>query len=435
MLKILAVAKHVLRESLRKKILFVLGLFFLILLVSSLFLETVSPEDRVKLVMRVSLGSLAFFGVMAAIFLPAISLPGEIEERLIQVVITKPIGRLNFLLGKMLGFISVICLLFLLMGTLSWALVQITAKGKGLSAKRSFSPQSLTFSGEDTGRVKLLEEAAKKGKVSWVTGPEEIRAIWYWEGLKGNLPQGEATFRVINTTPTGGARRTELEVRCSSPQGTEEIQRIVVEDEEPVKFEFDLREPPRPKGSIGYQGELQVEVRRLDLDYAIGIKKDSLKILAPPGSFHLNFIKCLLLLFFELILMVVITVMGSTFLSSAVTITLALFVYLAGHMIEFLKTLLRTMAATGAMVAPHQHGPLAEEAERHGQWLMEVFKFFLHWFTKLFPNLGRFNVSSSIVEGVDISPSLLTDSFIYMSVYMAIALIIAYLFFRRKEFR
>lgn len=425
MLKILAVAKHVFRESLRKKILFVLGLFFLILLVSSFFLEAVSPEDRVKLVMRVSFGSLAFFGVMAAIFLAATSLPGEVEEKLIQVVMTKPIGRFQFLLGKILGFISVLALLLFIMGVLSWALIQIVAEGRTLPAERLFSPRSLTFSGEDAERIKLLEEAAKAGRVSWWAVPEEILAIWHWEGLRGALPWGEATFRVRNITPEGGPRRTEVELRAYSPLGVVRVQEIVVEDGEPAAFEFEPGEA---------EGEFRVEVRGLDPDFAIGVERKSLKILAPPGNFHLNFIKCLLLLFFKLTLMVVITVMGSTFLSSAVTITFSLFVYLTGHMIEFLKGVLATIVAAGVLVAPHCPTCPVGEPPAH-PWLMGAFEFFLHWFTELFPNLRRFGGSRFLVEGVDIPLPLLVNSLLYMSIYAALALTIAYLFFRRKEFR
>jgi len=332
----------------------------------------------------------------------------------------------------MLGFISVIGLLLLIMGALSWGLVRITAKGETLSAKRSFPPQNLTFSGEKTKKVKLLEEAARKGKVAWLTGPEKISAIWSWNGLKGNLPQGEATFQVINATPRGGARRTELEVRCSSPSlKTVVVRKITVEDGKPVKFDF---KEPGSKSLVNSTRKLRMEVRRLNLDYAVGIKKGSLQVLAPPGNFHLNFLKGLLILFFELILMVAITVMGSTFLSSMVTITLALFVYLAGHMIDFLKTVMNTMATTGAMAANPMHGTMKAGAQ--SQWLTEVFKFFLHWFTKLFPNLKKFDASASfIIKGVYIPNSLLTNSFFYMAVYVAIAIIIAYLFFRRKEFR
>ncbi len=181
MSKILTVAKLVLRESLRKKILFVLGLFFLILLVSSPFLDTVRPEDKIKLVERISFSSLAFFGILAAIFLPAASLPGEIEEKLIQAIMTKPIGRLNFLLGKILGFVSIIGFLFLLMGILSWALIQITAKGTELSAKRSFSAQRLTFIGEDSDKIKTLEKTVQQGKIAWLVGAQDIKAVWSWE--------------------------------------------------------------------------------------------------------------------------------------------------------------------------------------------------------------------------------------------------------------
>jgi len=95
MSKIIAVAKHVFRESLRKKILFIIGLFFLILLVSSFFLQAVSQEDKIKLIEGISFGSMAFFGVLAAIFLSATSLPEEIEGKLIQVVMTKPAGLIS----------------------------------------------------------------------------------------------------------------------------------------------------------------------------------------------------------------------------------------------------------------------------------------------------------------------------------------------------
>ena len=432
MSKIVAVAKHVIQESLRKKILFIIGLFFLILIISSFFLQAVSQEDKIKLIEGISFGSMAFFGVLAAIFLSATSLPEEIEGKLIQVVMTKPVGRLNFLLGKMLGFISVIGLLLLLMGALSWALVRITAKGEILSAKRSFAPQSLTFSGENTNKVKLLEEASRKGKVAWLTGPEKIKAVWSWKGLKGNLPQGEATFRVTNTTPRGGARKTELEVRCFSPSlKTVAVRKITVEDDKAVKFDF---KEPGSKISASSPGKLRIEVRRLNLDYAIGVKKENLQVLAPPGSFQLNFLKGLLILYFELIFMVAVTVMGSTFLSSMVTITLALFVYLAGHMIEFLRTVMSTMATTGVLATGPMPGTM--KAGEPSRWLTEVFKFFLHWFTTLFPDLRKFDSSVSfLIQGIYIPNSLLTNSFIYMSVYVAIALIIAYLSFRRKEFR
>ncbi len=424
MLKILAVAKHVFRESLRKRILFVLGLFFLILLVSSLFLEGICPEDRVKLVMRVSFGSLAFFGVMMAIFLAATSLPGEVEERLIQVVMTKPVGRFNFLLGKILGFLAVIALILTLMGTLSWALIQITARGKPLYAERWFSPQSLTFLGENGERVKLLEEVVREEGFVWLGEPQDAGAIWHWEGLRGARAQGEATFRVINITPEGGPRRTEVELRAYSPLGVVRVQEIAVEDGEPAIFEFEPEEA---------EGEFRVEVRRLNPDLAIGVERESLKILAPPGSFHFNFVKCLLLLFFKLTLMVVITVMGSTFLSAAVTITFSLFVYLTGHMLEFLKGVLATIVAAGVLVAPAC--PTCPVAEPAHPWLMGIFEFFLRRFTELFPNLRRFGGSGFLIEGVDIPLSLVRSSLLYMSVYAALALIIAYLFFRRKEFR
>ena len=196
--KTLTIARHTFKEALRKKILLVLGLFFLTLVVSSLFMEVPRPEDRIKMVVRISFGSMAFFGVIAAIFLSATSLPNEIEEKQIYTVMTKPIGRTRFLFGKILGLVMVIGLLLGLMTIFSLALVHFLVRGETLVAKRLLSARSLSFSGEGI---------VKRGEVSWLTGAKENKAIWYWKGLnRESLPpqaRAEATFRVIAVKKRG----------------------------------------------------------------------------------------------------------------------------------------------------------------------------------------------------------------------------------------
>ena len=422
MLKTLTIAKHTLKEALGKKILLVLGLFFITIVISSLFLEVPKPEDRIKLVERISFGSMAFFGVIVAIFLSATSLPNEIEEKQIYTVMTKPIGRIKFLLGKILGLVMVVGLLLLLMAIFSLAMVRFLAKGEALIVKRVLSAQRLEFSGEGI---------VKRGEVSWLRGPEENKVIWHWQGLKRKslLQEGkaEAIFRVISTAAKGGARRTELKVLCISNNGEAETGKIVVEDDKPTQFRFDRR-------LIDDKGRLQIEISRINPDYAIGVEKEALRILASPGNFDLNFLKVTLLLLFEFILIIVITVMGSTFLCSLVSVSLGLFTFLAGHMVNFLKEVVKTMEAVGFMTVPHHHGQI-EEIHRESQWLTNLFESFLHWFTELFPNLQKFEVSSSIIAGVDVSLQVVRDTFLYMSIYALVAFIVACLIFRFRQFK
>lgn len=117
-MRIIGIAKHTFKEATRKKIFFVVGLFFLILMVSSQFIEVISPEDRIKLIVRLSFAGMTFFGVISAVFLTAISLPKEAESKQIYTIMTKPINRPGFLLGKAMGVISIIALLLVIMAGL-----------------------------------------------------------------------------------------------------------------------------------------------------------------------------------------------------------------------------------------------------------------------------------------------------------------------------
>ncbi|MBT9144984.1 MAG: hypothetical protein DDT42_00845 [candidate division WS2 bacterium] len=117
-MRIIGIAKYTFKEASRKKIFFVVGLFFLILMVCSQFMEVISPEDRIKLMVRLSIAGMTLFGLISAVFLAATSLPKEVENKQIYTTMTKPLSRWGFLLGKAIGVISVIALLLFIMAGL-----------------------------------------------------------------------------------------------------------------------------------------------------------------------------------------------------------------------------------------------------------------------------------------------------------------------------
>lgn len=125
---IIGIATHTFKEATRKKIFFVVGLFFLLLMVSSQFIEVISPQDRIHLTVRLSFAGMAFFGVISAVFLTATSLPKEVENKQIYTIMTKPIKRPGFLLGKAVGVISIIALLLVMMAGLCIVFIYL-AKG------------------------------------------------------------------------------------------------------------------------------------------------------------------------------------------------------------------------------------------------------------------------------------------------------------------
>lgn len=111
----LALAGQTFRACVRRRVLLVLVLFAAMVLVSYWVAPASFPDKRVELVTRASLMAASFFGVIVVVFLSATMLPDDIRARTIYTVLTKPVGRLNYLLGRALGFSAVALVLLAVM--------------------------------------------------------------------------------------------------------------------------------------------------------------------------------------------------------------------------------------------------------------------------------------------------------------------------------
>lgn len=102
-MKILAVGLNVFREAIRDKILYNIVFFALILIIFSGALSTLTVGERGKIIIDVGLASINLFGLLMAIFLGVSLVHKEIDRRTAYTILTKPIWRFEFLLGKYLG--------------------------------------------------------------------------------------------------------------------------------------------------------------------------------------------------------------------------------------------------------------------------------------------------------------------------------------------
>jgi ABC-type transport system involved in multi-copper enzyme maturation permease subunit len=100
-----AVAINTFRETIRDKILYNLLIFALLLIGGSILLATLSIGEQSKIIMDFGLASINLFGILIAIFLGIGLVSKEIEKRTLYPVLTKPIGRTEFLLGKYAGLL------------------------------------------------------------------------------------------------------------------------------------------------------------------------------------------------------------------------------------------------------------------------------------------------------------------------------------------
>src|SRR5258708_1101455 len=124
--RILAISRNTFREAGRDRVLYNLVLFALLLIAAAIFLGELSGGQESKITSDLGLSSILLFGVFIAIFVGVGLVYKEIERRTVYVMLSKPVGRGEFLLGKYLGLCLTLLVNVLVMGLgLSLALLYV----------------------------------------------------------------------------------------------------------------------------------------------------------------------------------------------------------------------------------------------------------------------------------------------------------------------
>lgn len=113
-----ALALNGFKESRRNRVTVVVGLFAFVMI----FAATVSLELTIftfqRVLTDVGLGLMSLIAVFLAIFLSTALLPREIERRTIFLIVSKPVSRATFLVGRLLGNVATVTFVTLVMGGL-----------------------------------------------------------------------------------------------------------------------------------------------------------------------------------------------------------------------------------------------------------------------------------------------------------------------------
>jgi len=99
----IAIARNAFREAVRDRVLYNLVLFALLLIGSAIFLGELSAGQEAKIIVDLGLSAMLLFGAFIAIFVGVGLVYKEIERRTLYAILSKPIGRGQFLVGKYIG--------------------------------------------------------------------------------------------------------------------------------------------------------------------------------------------------------------------------------------------------------------------------------------------------------------------------------------------
>lgn len=111
-----AIAGRVVREAIRQKVVYVTVLFTLLLFSIEPMLPSFKVGLRIQLFGDIALGIAYIALAIIAIAISVNQLPAEIEKRTIYNILSKPVHRSEFLVGKYVGTIVVLFVCALLMG-------------------------------------------------------------------------------------------------------------------------------------------------------------------------------------------------------------------------------------------------------------------------------------------------------------------------------
>lgn len=124
--RIWTIASNGFREVMRDRILYIIGLFALLLVIALRLLPEVAATTEDKIFLDLGLAAMSVLGVLVAIFVGTGLINKEIEKRTLLVLIPKPLSRAEFILGKHLGLLGVLAvlmaaLLIIYLGLLSFS--------------------------------------------------------------------------------------------------------------------------------------------------------------------------------------------------------------------------------------------------------------------------------------------------------------------------
>ncbi len=117
---ILAIAHNTLRDAVRNRVLYVLLFFALVMIVASALLSTLSYVERERILQDIGFSAIRFFGAGIAIFMGVGLVHREIDRRTIYTILSKPVTRAQFLLGKYLGLLATLWMQLAIMGASFW---------------------------------------------------------------------------------------------------------------------------------------------------------------------------------------------------------------------------------------------------------------------------------------------------------------------------
>jgi len=102
---ILSISAYTFLQQIRNRLFLIVILFAVILLAASLLFGALSPDQEVRVILDLGLAVIEIFGLVAVGFGAVVLVLEEIESKTIYLILTRPIPRHHYILGRYAGLV------------------------------------------------------------------------------------------------------------------------------------------------------------------------------------------------------------------------------------------------------------------------------------------------------------------------------------------
>ncbi len=127
--RVWAIAGNTFTQLVRMKVFYFMLIFSALIIGANLLFLSFTFEQELKILKDVSFGAMSLFASIFAIVGTALLIPKDMEDRTLYTILTKPVPRVEYLLGKLLGILLLIGVSILLMALLFFTVLYIRQHG------------------------------------------------------------------------------------------------------------------------------------------------------------------------------------------------------------------------------------------------------------------------------------------------------------------
>lgn len=207
--RILAVVGLTLKEAWRRKALLVFVVFAVLLMFGGWFLTDSNDREDLQVSVHIPfmLTTITWLILPVTIFLSCWGIPEDIRVRSLHTVVTKPVRRIEVVMGRMLGFVAMGMTMLVLMGVIGffWIGRQVPAnvKDQFLKCRVPVYGALYFYNNLGTPRTSGINVGDAWMYRSFVTGDTRSRAIWLFPNVTperfGDKLKFESRFEAFRT--------------------------------------------------------------------------------------------------------------------------------------------------------------------------------------------------------------------------------------------